>query len=123
MSKGRPMRTPTHPTLIRQRLEARIRQLTARGPVLAASLVKIARRCGRPGCHCTQGALHVGHYLSYKVAGKTRMVYVPVDLVEEVRGWVAEHRRLRQLTREVSALTLAQIRGHVTARKRRAGRP
>lgn len=116
------MRIPTHPALIRQRRDARIRQLAARGPVLAASLVTIARRCGRPGCHCTQGALHVGHYLSYKVAGKTRMVYVPGDLVEEVRGWIAEHRRLRQLTREITQLTLAQIRGHVTARKQRAGR-
>ena len=29
-------------------------------PVLAASLVNIARRCGRPGCHCMQGTLHVG---------------------------------------------------------------
>ena len=123
MSKGRPMRIPKHPTLVRQGLDARVRQLHARGPVVAASLVKIARRCGRPGCHCTRGALHVGHYLSYKVAGKTRMVYVPIDLVEEVRGWVAEHRRLRQLTREITQLTLAQIRGHVTARKQRAGRP
>ena len=112
----------THPTLLRQRLTARIRQLAARGPVLAASLVQIARRCGRPGCHCTQGTLHVGHYLTYKVAGKTRTVYVPVDLVEEVRGWIAEHRRLRELTREISELALAQIRGHVTARKRQAGR-
>ena len=116
------MRVPTHPTLIRRQLEARIRQLAARGPVVAARLVKIARRCGRPGWHCNEGARHVGHYLSYKVAGKTHMVYVPVDLVEDVRGWIAEHRRLRQLTREISALTLAQIRGHVTARKRRAGR-
>jgi len=116
------MRVPTHPTLIRQRLNARIRQFAARGPVLAASLVKIARRCGRPGCHCNTGELHVGHYLSYKVAGKTRLVYVPVDLVEEVEGWVAEHRRLRQLTREITQLALAQIRGHVAARKRRAGR-
>jgi hypothetical protein len=116
------MRLSTHPTLVRRQLEARIRQLTARGPVLAASLVKIARRCGRPGCHCNAGALHVGHYLSYKVAGKTQMVYVPGDLIAEVQGWIAEHRRLRQLTREISALTLAQIRGHVTARKRRAGR-
>ncbi len=116
------MRIPTHPTLQRQQLEARVRQLTARGPVLAASLVTIARRCGRPGCHCTQGARHVGHYLTYKVAGKTRTVYVPVDLVEEVRGWIAEHHRLRQLIRESSQLALAQVRGHVTARKRRAGR-
>ncbi len=88
------MRIPTHPTLLRQTMEARIRQLAARGPVLGASLVKIARRCGRPGCHCAHGALPVGHYLTRTVAGKTRTVYVPTDLVDEVREWIAEHRRL-----------------------------
>ncbi len=116
------MRIPTHPTLQRRQLDARVRQLQARGPVLAASLVKIARRCGQPGCHCATGALHVGHYVTQSVAGKTHTVYIPVDLVDEVRGWIAEYRRLRQLIRESSQLALAQIRGHVTARKRRAGR-
>jgi len=116
------MRVPTHPTLQRQQLDARVRRLQARGPVLAASLVTIARRCGRPGCHCATGTLHVGHYLTRSVAGKTHTVYVPVDLVDEVRGWIAEYRRLRELIQESTQLALAQIRGHVTVRKRRAGR-
>jgi len=116
------MRIPTHPTLLRQMTEARVRQLTARGPVLAASLVKIARRCGRSGCHCAQGVLHVGYYLTRTVAGKTRTVYVPTELVDEVRGWIAEHRRLKQVSRELTELALARVAGHVTARKRRAGR-
>jgi hypothetical protein len=117
------MRIQDHPTLQRQQLDARVKQLQARGPVLAASLVQIARRCGRPGCHCTRGELHVGHYLTRSVAGKTQTVYVPVDLVDEVRAWIGEYQRLRQLIRESSQLALAQVRGHVTARKRRAGRP
>jgi hypothetical protein len=102
--------------------EARVKQLVARGPVLAASLVQIAKRCGRPGCHCRRDAPHLGHYLTYKVAGKTRTVYVPVDLLPDVRAWIAEHRRLKQLTREISRLALARVAGHVTARRRRAGR-
>ncbi len=32
------MRTPDHPTLIRRMLDARLRKVTAAGPVLAASL-------------------------------------------------------------------------------------
>lgn len=116
------MRIPTHPTLVRKMLDARVKQLVPRGPVLAASLVTIARRCGRPGCHCTRGALHVGYYLTRAVAGKTRTVYVPAELVDEVRGWIAEHRRLKQVTRELTELAVAQVAGHVTARKRRAGR-
>jgi hypothetical protein len=103
-------------------LDARLRQLTARGPLLGASLVQIGRHCGRPGCHCQTGTKHVSWYLTSKVAGKTRTVYVPKDLVEEVRRWVMEHRRLKGLMHEISLLALAQVAGHVTARQRRAGR-
>jgi hypothetical protein len=46
---------PEHPTLIRRMLDARLRQLATTQPVLAASLVPIAKHCGRQGCHCQQG--------------------------------------------------------------------
>ncbi len=36
--------------------------------------------------------------------GKTRTVYVPQDLVDEVRLWTAEHKRLKTILREVSQL-------------------
>ena len=124
------MRIPKHPTLIRRLCEARVRKLKATGPVLAASLVVIRKQCGRPGCRCQRGEKHPGHYLTYKEPvcrstgrkGKTRTVYVPLDLVEEVKGWIDEHRRLRRLTQEISQLAIAQVRTHVRARKRRAGR-
>lgn len=116
------MKIPRHPTLLRRRIEARVKQLKARGPVLGASLVEIAKHCGRPGCHCQTGAKHVGCYLTFAVKGKTQTVYVPQDLVKEVRAWIEEHRRLKHLTREISALSVARVRGHVKARKRRAGR-
>ncbi len=116
------MHIPKHPTLRQRMVEARVRELSARGLVLGASLVTIRRRCGRPGCHCARGELHEGYYLTRAVAGKTRTVYVPRELVAEVRGWIAEHRRLKQLMRELTELAVAQVAGHVTARKRRAGR-
>jgi Family of unknown function (DUF6788) len=117
------MRMRDHPTVQRRALDARVKQLQARGPVLAASLVEIGRRCGRPGCRCTRGELHMGHYLTRSVEGKTQTIYVPVDLVDEVRAWVDEYQRLRALIQESTQLALARIRGHVTARKHRAGRP
>jgi hypothetical protein len=102
--------------------EARIRQLKATGPVLGASLVQIAKQCGRAGCHCQSGQKHVGSYLTFKEHGKTRTVYVPMELRKEVGRWLAEHRRLKQLMKELSALTVARVRTHVAARQRRAGR-
>lgn len=116
------MKIPTHPTLIRRQLLARVKQLQARGPVLAASLVTIHRKCGRPGCHCASGTGHRAHYLTCKQEGKTRTVYVPEDLLLEVQSWIREHQRLKQLVREISLHALAQVQTHVTDRRRKAGR-
>ena len=116
------MKIPKHPTLIARHLQARTKQLQPRGPALAASLVLIHKRCGRPGCHCQKGRGHPAHYLTCKERGKTRTVYVPQDLLDQVQNWIAEHRRLKALLRQISQLALAQVRTHVTARRRRAGR-
>lgn len=115
------MQIATHPTLLRRQIDARVRKLVAQRPVLGASLVEIARHCGRAGCRCQQGFKHVALYLTCKVEGKTRTVYVPKDLLGEVKGWIREHRRLKELMREISQLVLALVAGHVKARKRRGG--
>ena len=117
------MRIPTHPTLIRRPIDSRLKQLTPKQPVLAASLVHIHRHCGQPSCHCLKGGpLHEGFNLTFKVQGKSRAVYVPQDLLTDVRSWIEENRRLKRLLREITQLTLALIRGHVQHRKRRKGR-
>lgn len=116
------MYVPRHPTLIRRLLKSRVKQVAARKPLLAASLVSFDRVCGKAGCHCARGEKHHGHQLTYKVRGKTRTVYVPVDFTEEVRSWIEEHRRLKRLCQEISQLTLALVRSHAQERKRRQGR-
>ena len=55
--------------------------------------------------------------ITFKQAGKTRTVYVPVELVPEVQKWALEHKRLKQLVRKVTGETLAIIRRHVAARR------
>ena len=116
------MRVPRHPTNIRRMLESRVKQVAARKPALAASLVSFERRCGKPGCHCASGEKHRGHQLTFNNRGKTRTVYVPVDFTEEVRSWIDEHRRLKALLQEISQLSLALVRSHAQERKRRKGR-
>jgi hypothetical protein len=117
------MRIPKHPTLIRRSIASRLKQLAGKRPVLAASLVQLRKNCGRPRCHCLNGGpLHVGHNVTFKAEGKSRSVYVPKDLLKDVRSWIEEHRRLKRLLQEISELTLALIRGHVQQRRRRQGR-
>ena len=118
------MRVPEHPTLIRRQLDSRLKRLHLTQPVLAASLVEFRRACGVPSCRCMQGGpKHPSQHVTFKERGQSRSVYVPRDLVPDVRAWIEEHRRLKRLLREINQLTLALIRTHVRQRRRKKGRP
>jgi hypothetical protein len=117
------MRIPEHPTEIRRMLDARRARLAAGVPVLAATLTQVRKRCGQPSCHCYQGEPHLAWHLTYKDKGKTRTVYVPHDLLDQVRSWIAEHKRLKSLLAEIHQLTVALVRTHAKTQKRKAGRP
>ena len=101
------MKLPKHPTLLRRMRDARVKELVPRCPPLAASLG--TQRGG--GCQ-----------LTLKHRGKTRTVYVPRDLKDEVQAWVQEHRRLKRLLAEITSLQLALIKLHRIDKARRASR-
>lgn len=107
------------------RRAAKLRELAQCGPLVAASLCEVDRRCGKPSCACTRGQPHRAHVLSYKVKGKTRLVHVPKDLVPEVQTWVQEYRRVKGLLRDISRQSLAIIRRHAGAARaaRRGPKP
>lgn len=119
------MRVPEHPTLIRRMLDARLKKLHAAGPILAASLSCYTYRCARPRCRCrTGGPLHASQHLTFKDStNKTRSVYVPKDLLPQVRLWTTEHKRLKTLLQEIHLLSLALVRTHARHRRHKAGRP
>jgi hypothetical protein len=119
------MRVPDHPTLIRRQLDSRLKKLATTSPILAATLSSYTHRCGRPSCHCHGGGpLHQGQHLTFKgPANKTRSVYVPKDLLPEVRAWIAEHKRLKSLLQEIHQLSVALVHSHARNRRRKAGRP
>jgi c-di-AMP phosphodiesterase-like protein len=100
---------PKHPTLIRRMRDARVKQLV---PACAPLAVSLVRQSGTRG----------GHQLTLKEKGKTRTVYVPRDLTEEVRSSIREHQRIRKLLQEITQLELARIRAHVDESRRRGAR-
>ena len=58
-----------------------------------------------------------GWRLTFKQHGKTRTVYVPIDLVAEVKLWTRNYPRLKKLIWEVTRHSLGLIRGHVSDRR------
>ena len=87
--------------------EATLRQLSRIGPFVEGCLSPFPRPgCARPGWH-----------LTFKQRGRTRTVYVPLDLVAQVKLWTRNHQRLKRLLRQVTRHSLALIRGHVAGRR------
>lgn len=103
------------PRVLKNRRNAKLKKLAEVGPLVTGSLVKIQRKCGNKNCRCAKGEGHPAHILTMTVKGKTKSVYVPVDLVDEVREWVQNHKRLKTLIRDISNLSLAIIHGYVAA--------
>jgi hypothetical protein len=124
LSEARSVRIPKHPTLIRRMLASRLKKATPKRPVLAASFVEFHHRCSWAACVCHAGGpKHLSQHLTFKEPSrKTRSVYVPKDLVKDVRSWIEEHRRLKRLLQEIHQLTLALVRTHVQHRRRQKGR-
>ena len=88
---------------------SRLAQLMHGQDVIVGSVVSMARRCGKAGCRCEQGDKHVSLYLSTKVEGKRRMVYIPADLEQEVRRRVAAYQEVGRLTDVVSQACVDRV--------------
>ncbi len=95
-----------------QRILARLRGV---GPFLEGSLTITTKRCGKPACRCVEaGPIHEAAVLTWKEAGTTRTLHVPIALRETVAAWVEEGKRLKQLRHEMAvaqrAFLMAQRR-------------
>jgi hypothetical protein len=109
---------------LKRKLRLKLAKLGQEHPFVAGSLTKIHRRCGNPDCRCAreEGGRHPAHLLTAKVKGKTRSVYVPVDMVEEVGQWCRRYRDLKADIQEISACCGQLIRLHAKEKRAVAGK-
>ena len=101
------MKLPKNAAVLKNMLATRLAEATPQCPPLAASL----------GVNAAGGS-----HLTLTQAGKTRTVYVPAELKDEVRSSIQEHKRLKRLLREMTLIQLALIQTHCARRKLRRGR-
>jgi hypothetical protein len=86
---------------------AALHQIAQIGPFIEGSLSAFKR----PGC--TQPGWH----LTFKQRGRTRTLYVPMELVVEVKQWTLNYRHLKRLIRQVTRHSRALIHGHLANRR------
>lgn len=87
-------------------------ELASIGPSLPGSLVVRRARCGKPACSCHSDPprLH-GPFRSWtrKVAGKTVTRLLSEDQLDEYQVYFDNHRRLKELVRELEDLSVAFV--------------
>jgi hypothetical protein len=72
-------------------------------PFIQATLTITKKRCGNSKCQCAEeGPIHEAALLTWKEKNRTRTLYVPVELRQEVEQWVQEGKLLKRLVAEVS---------------------
>jgi hypothetical protein len=87
--------------------QAALRQIAQLGPFIEGSLCAFKRPgCAQPGWH-----------LTFKARGRTRTLYVPMELVAEVKQWTLHYRRLKELIRQVTRHSRALIHTHLANRR------
>ena len=81
--------------------------------ILRGSLIETYKRCGRPNCHCVDGPGHgPKRYLSTisRTGERPRVGYVPNAAHAEVREFLANFRKLREVLNEICAINAELLR-------------
>jgi hypothetical protein len=68
---------------------------------LPGSLALSHRRCGKPSCHCADGAGHPLWTLTFMSAGKKRVESIPAEWVDPIRPRVEAGRRFKEAAAEL----------------------
>ena len=98
------MKTP------REKQKRLLEELGQQTPFLAASLNHIKRRD-------QQGRKQDYHILTFKQEGKTRSVYVPKEMLKEVKLWIQNYQKIKKLMAAISTLSISIIRTHVAEKR------
>ena len=92
---------------LRTRRARLARQLPDIEATLRGALQRQMRRCGKVGCRCADGELHGPYlYLSVRTGVRSRLLYVPAEVVDDVARRVEATGRIDAALTEISAINL-----------------
>lgn len=77
------------------RMKDQMKEILRREPLLKGSVYVRKRRCGREGCRCSRGNLHVSEAFSYSQGGRTKHQALGELDADSVHACVENYRRFR----------------------------
>ena len=106
----------TEAAALKRRKRKLLTRLRIPPDALPGSLVLSHRRCGKPGCHCAEGAAHPFYSLTFMVEGNKHVESVPAGWIDAVRPAVAAARSFKDA---ISGLFAINAQLLVLARQQR----
>ena len=100
---------------LKKRRQDKLDKLPRCGPFVVGSLNRVEKKD-------KHGRTTVYYLLTFKEEGKTRSVYVPKDMVREVRQWTRNYDKLKKAISQMSADSIAVIRRHVPEKRAESAR-
>ena len=97
---------------LRQRLvdlESSLEVVFGRAPLVKGNVYEMARKCGKPSCACTRGALHRSMVLSWSERGKTQLFAIAPDRLVELRHKSQEYLRFRRTRARISQICQGMV--------------
>ncbi len=86
-------------------------KIGAGGNLLKGSLIERFTVCTRTGCRCARGYKHGPYlYVSMFDGKRSKQVYVPKSMQQEVRMWVKNYENAKRAIDEISARSIDLIK-------------
>jgi hypothetical protein len=98
--------------VLQKRQQAVLGKIAKTGPFIMATPTYVKVCCGNPDCKCAKKKedRHEKLHLSWTDAQGDGVMYVPVDLREEVLGWVENYWKVKDLMKEMTDISRQMIK-------------
>jgi hypothetical protein len=85
-------------------LEQSLDVALGRAPMIKGNVYELARKCGKPTCACTRGALHRSMVLTWSHEGKSKLFSIPSERLSEFQQKSEEYLKFRRARARVTEI-------------------
>lgn len=91
---------------------SRLAQIVHKQPMIRATVCVRNVTCGKASCRCAKGHKHRAVYLSCGVKGRSRQLFVPQSMEQQVRRWVDNYHTVQELLEQLSEQAWQTLRAN-----------
>ena len=104
-------------------LETTLEVAFERSALVKGNVYELARKCGKPSCACAEGQLHRSMVLSWSHQGKTRLMTIPPEKLDRLKGNSEHYLRYRRARARVTEIHLQILKVFDQIEKLRREKP